>query len=679
MLSRRDFLTASGGLIIGLSATPTLLAQSKITKLPIYSGWVPNKRLTQAFKTHYQVPMFAQAGQNLAGSGEGKKALLWKFFEQVSGPFVPHNQTIGDCVSMGYGLGVDFLDAIQIAHGKGSWVAKAATEVIYAGGRVEIGDGRIHGDGMHGSLAARWCNEYGVLLRQPYLDGKYDFTTYSGSKARKWAHKCKRCTDWGGGVPDELEPLAKKHPVKTVTLITSWEQARDALYNGYPISVCSNKGFNSDRDSEGFAKNNTTWYHCLGKDTMVPTSEGILKISKTHVNDMIISKTGWHRIDGIRHSTQEALEIGIVGNLPIIATPNHKFLVSRISKVSGKPVTRRRYELSLKTGKDSTQVIPVYESRTSQWITTNELEPGDWLLTPLHFNKSKLEHNWDVDDRDLLWLLGLLAADGHCTKDGHKVTLVGNISELAQIQKARIIFEQMGYEPRLKKVPNKNAVRLSVFNSNLSRKLRKYLYDGDVKKYPSWAIGDRHFISGLWCGDGSKTNTSLTFANTSESLAQGLHLSLTLLGFIPSISKTIRKTPHRDLFQVLWNQSGKYTEGWNDDNFVYRKIKYIEKVGEKEVYDISVDSPDRSFVANNILTHNCMLLAGMDDSSSRPGGLFINSWGSDWIEGPTRLDQPVGSFWADADIIDKMLKQEDSFALSNYVGYPSQDLDYNIF
>ena len=193
--------------------------------------------------------------------------------EDESHSFLANGSIVHNCVSQAWGLSVDILDAIQISRGKGEWIAKAATEVIYAGGRVEVGDGRIRGDGMHGSLAGNWCKDYGILLRKPYLDGKYDFSEYSGSKARKWAHKCRTCTPWGGGVPDELEPLAKEHPVKTITLVTSWEQARDALYNGYPIAVCSSYGFDSDRDSQGFAEHNTIWYHSMALAGMDDTNK----------------------------------------------------------------------------------------------------------------------------------------------------------------------------------------------------------------------------------------------------------------------------------------------------------------------------------------------------------------------------------------------------------------------
>ena len=262
MLSRRDFLTTSGLILIGSAPIGKLLAQTISTGDMLYSGWVPSRRETLAFKS--KGLMFSKVARQLSGTGAGKRALLWKFFEGVTGrKLTPYEQTIGDCVAQAYAMGVNILDSVQIAHGKGSWVNEAATCPIYAGGRIEIGKGVLVGDGMAGSWGAQWCQDYGILLQQPYLDGKYDFTEYSGSESRKWAHLCKRCTPWGGGVPDELEPLARKHPVKTVTLITSWEQARDAIYNGYPVIVCSQKGFQKTRDSEGFAKASGTWFHSM--------------------------------------------------------------------------------------------------------------------------------------------------------------------------------------------------------------------------------------------------------------------------------------------------------------------------------------------------------------------------------------------------------------------------------
>lgn len=68
---------------------------------------------------------------------------------------------------------------------------------------------------------------------------------------------------------------------------------------------------------------------------------------------------------------------------------------------------------------------------------------------------------------------------------------------------------------------------------------------------------------------------------------------------------------------------------------------------------------------------HCMAFIAVDDSHSRPGLLCQNSWGN-YLPGPKRHDQPDGSFWVDADTADAMLRQADSYALSNFKGYPKQ-------
>lgn len=67
---------------------------------------------------------------------------------------------------------------------------------------------------------------------------------------------------------------------------------------------------------------------------------------------------------------------------------------------------------------------------------------------------------------------------------------------------------------------------------------------------------------------------------------------------------------------------------------------------------------------------HAMLFGGYDDEYRRPGALCFNSWGEEWVYGPTRGPQPSGTFWVDADTVDAMLGQGDSFAFSAYVGFP---------
>jgi hypothetical protein len=71
-----------------------------------------------------------------------------------------------------------------------------------------------------------------------------------------------------------------------------------------------------------------------------------------------------------------------------------------------------------------------------------------------------------------------------------------------------------------------------------------------------------------------------------------------------------------------------------------------------------------------------MLFCAVDDEYKRPGLLTVNSWDKTWVTGPRRHDQPEGSFWTDADDVDIMLREGDSFAISGYLGYPAQELEY---
>ncbi len=266
-MKRRDALKLmAGGLSAGIFLKPEYAAGAPLdlftdTTDPLFAGWVNDTESRKQFVKTHKYPFLRQRLDSIKGTGKGKKVLLYKLFEQVTGrPLVPHYQQIGDCVGMAYGLGVDVLTAVQmLMHSKSEqWVTKSATEIIYAGARIEVGKGLLKKDGSYGTWAAEFIREWGVLLRQPYLDGEFDFTIYDGNKARALGQSS------GKGVPDALEPLCKLHPVKTCALVNSWEECRDAVANGYPVPMCSNIGFTTKRDRDGFLRRGRRpWYHAM--------------------------------------------------------------------------------------------------------------------------------------------------------------------------------------------------------------------------------------------------------------------------------------------------------------------------------------------------------------------------------------------------------------------------------
>jgi len=200
-------------------------------------------------------PVFSDIWTPIKDSGKGKRVLLYDFIRKASnGQYPNRKQTIGDCVAHGAAYAVDAVKSVDIIlkNEFEEWVEETATEDIYAGSRVQIGGGRIRGDGSIGAWAARYVNEYGALPRGKY--GNVDLTTYSGSKARSWGRG-------GAGVPKSLIPTAKKHPIQTVSKVTTYEEVRDLIANGYAVTIASMQGFSSKRDSEGFAKPQGSWAH----------------------------------------------------------------------------------------------------------------------------------------------------------------------------------------------------------------------------------------------------------------------------------------------------------------------------------------------------------------------------------------------------------------------------------
>lgn len=221
-------------------------------------GWHRDDNAVAIALSELSIPNVSYA-TGITGSGAGKTVLLYQHLVKLAGKFNVRLQTIGDCVSMGAACAVDVLRGVQhFVQGTGeSWIAECATEPIYAGSRVEIAGGQLGGgDGSNGIWAAKWVKQYGILLRQKY--GNIDLTTYSGQRARQWGMP-------RAGVPDELEPIAKLHPVQQYTQVRTWEEARDALANGYPVTIASGAGFTSTRDKDGFARPSGSWAHqmCL--------------------------------------------------------------------------------------------------------------------------------------------------------------------------------------------------------------------------------------------------------------------------------------------------------------------------------------------------------------------------------------------------------------------------------
>lgn len=220
------------------------------------TGWISRPDVADSYADNLPFGSFRETPAFKAARGDDPEdVFLWEHGRKVLGHLIPtENQgSVGSCVSFGTNMAIQTSICVLIAEGSANTEYKdLVEEVTYGGSRVEIGGGKIRGDGSIGAWAARFVKEYGVVARGKY--GDYDLSSYSESRARKYGKD---------GVPDQIEQIAREFPVKEVTRCGSWEEVKRAIQNGYPIAVCSDQGFNRQRDKDGFSRPQGTWHHCM--------------------------------------------------------------------------------------------------------------------------------------------------------------------------------------------------------------------------------------------------------------------------------------------------------------------------------------------------------------------------------------------------------------------------------
>jgi hypothetical protein len=165
-------------------------------------------------------------------------------------------QPIGSCVGWGTALSCDILAVCDILLRKEPEVFGGRTleASIYAFSRVEARGLSLNpgGDGSTGFHAAKAIRDFGTLHYNVDYKGK-KFTEVSGSLEKTWGRH---------GVPNDLEEFAAKRKVREVTLVKNFTQYAAAIQNGYPVFICSNRGFNMTM-KDGWLTPSGVWMHCM--------------------------------------------------------------------------------------------------------------------------------------------------------------------------------------------------------------------------------------------------------------------------------------------------------------------------------------------------------------------------------------------------------------------------------
>lgn len=212
-------------------------------------GWLGADEVQRSFAAWR--PTFSSAAPELLEDEPGgSPILLYKSFRDVLGAYPAYPaQQIGDCVGFGHGHGLDMLQCIEIALGEPSEYRESSTEFIYAASR-EVAGILSRRDGSYGSAAVSAMSTIGVVSREMLgPDG-----AYSGERAKSWGYY---------GAPVELKEKAATLRLGSAARIATWAELIAAMRNGYPVSICSNQGFTTTRDRDGFCVAQGSWGHCM--------------------------------------------------------------------------------------------------------------------------------------------------------------------------------------------------------------------------------------------------------------------------------------------------------------------------------------------------------------------------------------------------------------------------------
>lgn len=383
---------------------------------------------------------------------------------------------------------------------------------------------------------------------------------------------------------------------------------------------------------------------CLTSDARILMSNGTYKnIVDVEAGDEVITKngnsakvkrmfcTGTKKIRNVRH-TNFYKTLGI--------TSGHECFVGDLSTVKRETVSSKGYQRILDKnfrGKRGSKLL---------WKTL-ENSKGDAFLLPsnIDFNLPKTftikldeffirpDHNPNYKKTiepsfELGYMLGMFLGDGTASlptyqrtettssKNGAVHWYLGEHEEDFAIKLSNCVEKVTGKRPTSK--TKNNIIKVSLYSKQWTEFL-KVCGKKENKNLPSFLLADhKDYCEGLLAGlidsDGHiEKQGRICFSNTSSSLIElfGILTHLTR-GYFPNMRSvgflsSKKVTARNECFKArICNTQGKRLLKRNP----YQVVKQLEISDESElevpVYDLEIDDPSHSFIANNMIVHNSL-------------------------------------------------------------------------
>lgn len=661
----------------------------------IFCGWYRDDAAVDAVLATLKYPVFEDYRRDFEAAIAGTQAaveddiVFWDYEKQAVGQIRPDidQSSVGSCVSAaGAGACEDELSIQCVFKDMEIPKERVALEPIYGGSRVEIGQGRIRGDGSVGAWAAKWLTERGgILFYRNYAEAGVDLSD---------GYNVARCRDWGRrGVPDALEPIAKTMPFKDATQITTLDGLWTVLGDRRPVNVCGSISRPMRRSPGGWCyKSGNDWPHAQRLRGRVVVKGG--KRAVVYHNSWgcydpeteVLTRQGWKLFKDVTLADEIATLNRDTQTLEY-QSPDalHEYdFVGELYQFSGRDIDLR--------------VTPNHNMYFQRTLAGNKR--GDWDMTtadrmPRHVALKK-SANWDGEevafhecgDRavpmdDWLEFLGYFLSEGHTTLCNYApaATCAASTRRTGR-QRQHIVGISQTYgtpeHAKIGKLLSRLPFRFTPTKKGwqcksvaLYRELRPFGKAAD-KHLPEYAksLSRRQLTilyDALMTGDGSvsggETGVKRTYYTSSRRLADDFQELLLKIGYAGDVGQTDRR-------------------GRDNGSGVTREIEYRVGVKVKETEPrcsggyrpLLVPYAGKVYC---LTVPNHVMYVRRNGKAVWCGNSYLGSLNNVvTCESGREIILPAGAYIAPLEELDQELRQRDTFAYLDNTGLRPRAVDY---
>lgn len=202
---------------------------------PSNLGWIPpSQRTPDQIALDSQIQSRMEPFKIRGKYREPKEALLYRYIADHH----PFYQQTGSCVGNGLGMALWCLESVEVNQLGQLENPVCPFWLLPYGKSRELAGLHGRGEGSFGSAAIEALQKFGTLqsddktLPQPKLvDGAL---TWGESAEMQWSD--------GAAIKESYLTKSRKYTLQSAARIKSWQDAKAALINGYPLTCASNWG-----------------------------------------------------------------------------------------------------------------------------------------------------------------------------------------------------------------------------------------------------------------------------------------------------------------------------------------------------------------------------------------------------------------------------------------------------